>query len=81
MGGAQAPLVQLMPKWVEVSETGILLRDSHGYLLSMPGGGHWRLEDIRHVRSGLLGSRVRIEGMRVEFNTISVDRIEQLGRE
>lgn len=67
-----------MPKWVELTEIGILLRDAEGYLLSMTGGGHWRLENVRHSARALLGGHVRVVGMRVEFNTISVDHVEQV---
>lgn len=64
-----------MPKWVPVEVVGILMQDTHGLILELPGGGWWRLEDIWRVKSSLLGTRVTIKGTRIGFNVISVDKI------
>lgn len=65
-----------MPKWTMIEEIGILMRDGHGYILSMGDGAHWRLDDIGSAAIPMLGRRVRVRGMRVDFNTISVDGID-----
>lgn len=64
-----------MPQWVPVEETGILMREKNGYVLSLPGGGFWLLEDLPLRARKLMGQRVTVKGTRVGFNAISVDRI------
>jgi len=64
-----------MPKWVPFEQVGILMRDGPYLVLSMPGGGYWRLEDVRLKRE-MLGTSVRVKGTRIGFNDISVDSIE-----
>jgi hypothetical protein len=64
-----------VPKWTPADETGILMQDSRGYILSISGGGHWRLELLCRIRPDQLGTRVRVQGIRTDFNTISVDSL------
>ncbi|WP_430428746.1 DUF5818 domain-containing protein [Parasphingorhabdus sp.] len=63
-----------MPKGTVHRETGVLRRASVGYALEMDGGGRWLL-DIKGSARKLVGKRVTIEGRRMGFNLIYVDRI------
>lgn len=56
-----------------ITETGILLADQGRFVLQIEGGGCWRLEAPRKLKA-MLGQRVRIEGSRVDFDVIEVDR-------
>lgn len=64
-----------MPRWVPVEETGILLREKKGYVLSLSGGGYWVLEDLPWRIGKYLGKRVTVKGTRTGFNSISVKQI------
>lgn len=63
-----------MPKGTIHRETGILRRATLGYALEMDGGGRWMLDISGSVRK-LIGKRVTIEGKRMGFDLIFVDRI------
>lgn len=54
----------------------VLMREGRAYVLTVPGGGWWRLEVACGVDKGLVGRRVRVVGERVEFNTIAAERVE-----
>ncbi|WP_430417303.1 DUF5818 domain-containing protein [Parasphingorhabdus sp.] len=68
-----------MPKGTTYRETGILRRVPLGYALKMDGGGEWML-DVRGSARKLIGKRVTIEGKRMGFDLIFVDRIWCEGR-
>jgi len=63
-----------MPKGTVHKETGVLRRAPIGYALEMDGGGRWLL-DINGSARKLVGKRVTIEGRRMGFDLIFVDRI------
>jgi hypothetical protein len=56
------------------SEEGLLLRQRSGLILQRDDGGHWQL-DAEPDAERLLGSRVRVEGVRSAFNSLDVSRI------
>lgn len=60
-------------------ETGILRRASIGYALEMDGGGRWMLDVSGSVRK-LIGKRVTIEGKRMGFDLIHVERVWFVGK-
>lgn len=64
-----------MPRGSRHIVTGRLRRDGHLWVLDVDGGGTWRLEGTptidRHV-----GARVRVEGVRDDFDLLAVTRIE-----
>ena len=67
-----------MPRGSLHSETGLLLRQRGGLILQRDGGGRWRLSadpDAEH----LLGERVRVEGVRSDFDVLEVTRITRDG--
>lgn len=43
-------------------ETGILIHEGRHFVLSVAGGGHWRLEPLCRIDTDLLGVRVRAQG-------------------
>ena len=63
-----------MPKGTIHRETGILRRAALGYALEMDGGGRWMLDINGRVKK-LIGKRVTVEGKRMGFDLIFVDRI------
>jgi hypothetical protein len=55
-------------------EEGLLLRQRGGLILQRDDGGRWRLEadpDAEHM----IGLRVRVEGVRSDFDVLDVSRI------
>ncbi|PWG03504.1 DUF5818 domain-containing protein [Sphingosinicella humi] len=56
------------------SETGLLLRQRGWLILQRDEGGRWRLE-VSASFDDLLGSRVRVEGTRIDFDILEVARI------
>lgn len=71
-----------MPKWTNHVECGTLRLNHFGYVLDMDGGGFWVLEmwGVRKPRH-YLGQRVTVEGARVGFNILSVDRFWREGEQ
>ena len=66
-----------MPLWIEIDETGVLRRHRHDFVLELREGGSWRLEIPwwRRDRS-MLGKRVRVHGLRVDFDVSAVRQIQ-----
>jgi|CXWL01.1.fsa_nt_gi hypothetical protein len=61
-----------------VVTSGILGRGQFGYIVTPGGqGGCWQLDTRRRLDT-LLGREVTVEGMRCDFNWLSVDSIEPL---
>lgn len=56
---------------------GVLLSDNRNPILRVDGGGEWRLDLSQSVRH-LLGKRVRVVGVRSEFDMIDVVNIDPL---
>jgi len=56
-------------------ETGILLEVGVYPVLTMDGGGQWRLDPSCRYRH-LVGQRVRVFGTRADFHVLDVKRIE-----
>tara|TARA_R110000772_G_scaffold27017_1_gene69115 strand:+ start:5562 stop:5843 length:282 start_codon:yes stop_codon:yes gene_type:complete len=63
-----------MPKGTIHRETGILRRAPIGYALEVDGSSRWLLEINQNVRK-LVGKRVTVEGKRMGFDLIYVDKI------
>lgn len=63
-----------MPRFEQLELTGLLLFGGPNFVLSMPGGGEWRLELTRSPKKWL-GQRVTIKGTRDGFDLIAVTRI------
>ena len=63
-----------MPLWTNHDECGLLLRDDGKLILQRDDGGRWRLWAPRKA-DRLLGQRVRVEGVRCEFDMLDVKRI------
>ena len=55
--------------------TGILLENGLYPILRVPDGGEWRL-DILKRHKHLLGTRVKVVGIRDGFDLLAVDHIE-----
>ncbi len=68
-----------MPRGTIHRETGILRGAPLGYALEMDGGGRWMLDINGSVRK-LIGKRVTVEGKRMGFDLIHVDRIWHEGK-
>ncbi|MDX3911588.1 MAG: DUF5818 domain-containing protein [Sphingobium sp.] len=64
----------LMPRFKHYELTGVLLVEGRQFVLSMPGGGTWRLEVTRSPAK-LLGQRVTVMGTRDGFDLIAVTSI------
>jgi hypothetical protein len=65
-----------MPRGSRHIVTGRLRRDGHLWTLDVDGGGTWRLDGAKighHV-----GQRVRVEGVRDDFDLLAVTRIEAI---
>lgn len=56
------------------AETGLLLRQRGRLILQRDDGGRWRLEADAEAER-FLGQRVRIEGVRADFDVLDVSRI------
>lgn len=69
-----------MPKYTKHVDSGTLRLNHFGYVLEQDGGGFWVLE-IWSVRKPqrYLDERVTVEGTRVGFNILSVDRLWREG--
>lgn len=64
-----------------VVDSGILGCGWFGYIVTPDGkGGCWQL-DTRRRLDRLIGREVRVEGVRTDFNWLSVDSIEPLSWE
>ncbi|MEP2103758.1 MAG: DUF5818 domain-containing protein [Parasphingorhabdus sp.] len=68
-----------MPKGTIHRETGILRRMPMGYALETDGGGKWML-DIKGSARKLIGKRVTVEGKRMGFDLIYVNRVWHEGK-
>jgi hypothetical protein len=69
-----------MPKFTRHVDIGTLRLNNFGYVLEQEGGGFWVLEtwDVRRVDL-FLDQCVTVEGTRVGFNILSVDRMWREG--
>ena len=56
------------------SEEGLLLRQRGQLILQRDAGGRWRLDTDPQAEE-LLGLRVRVEGVRSDFDLLEVSRI------
>lgn len=66
-----------MPKYTRHQETGLLLHNHFGFVLDMGGGAFWVLEFWSVARAKhYLGQRVTVDGTRVGFNILDVDRMK-----
>lgn len=65
-----------MPRGTRHVDAGVLMTDRGQYVLERDGGGTWRLDAPWRARR-LLGQRVRIEGIRIDFDVLSVTTIEK----
>lgn len=63
-----------MPLGSYHSEEGLLLRQRGSLILQRDDGGRWRLNTDPDADT-LLGSRVRVEGIRSDFDILDVTRI------
>ncbi|WP_374552383.1 DUF5818 domain-containing protein [Sphingobium yanoikuyae] len=64
-----------MPRGTRHELTGILLENGLYPVLRVSDGGEWRL-DLRSSYRHLLGLRVRIRGVRSDFDMLDVESIE-----
>ncbi len=55
---------------------GLLLEHRGGLVLNVEDGGTWRLDVGRSARR-LVGQRVRVEGIRDDFDLLAVKRIDR----
>jgi len=65
-----------MPKGTRHVEAGTLRSNHFGFVLEMDGGGFWALElwSVQKPQR-YFGQRVKVEGTRVGFNILDVDRM------
>lgn len=66
-----------MPMGSRHVEEGLLLTEGRWLVLALDGGGRWRLDAPWKARK-LLGLRVRVEGVRSDFDLLDVERIERV---
>lgn len=59
-------------------ETGVLGKEGPYLILRRDVGGRWRL-DCDPGAGAMLGSRVRVQGIRSEFDLLDVTSIERAG--
>lgn len=64
-----------MPRGAAHEETGVLLDDGIYPVLRLDGGGQWRLDPNCRYRH-LIGQRVRVFGIRADFDLLDAKRIE-----
>lgn len=64
-----------MPRWTRHVEEGLLLEQRGGLILQRDDGGRWRIDIDRSAAEKYLGQRVRVEGIRSEFDLLDVSRI------
>ena len=67
-----------MPRGTRHRLTGLLRPGKLGPVLQIDDGGEWQLDCDRHY-AHLLGSRVVVDGVRSDFDLLSVERIWQHG--
>lgn len=67
-----------MPRGTQHRLTGLLRTGKVGSVLQIDGGGEWRLDCDRRYEH-LLGHRVVVDGVRSDFDVLSVERIWQHG--
>ncbi len=67
-----------MPRGTRHRLTGLLFTGKLGPVLQIDGGGGWRL-DCDCCYEHLLGRRVDVDGIRSDFDLLSVERIWQHG--
>lgn len=63
-----------MPMGSRHDEVGLLLSDHGRLVLRRDDGGHWRLDADRGAY-GMVGQRVRVQGVRCGFDLLNVHRI------
>lgn len=68
-------ILAAMPRGTSHDLTGLLLTSGRAVILRVDDGGEWRL-DLRGSYHRLLSRRVRVRGVRSDFDLIGVDRIE-----
>lgn len=66
-----------MPMETRHQVTGLLLEQQGGLVLEVDGGGTWRLDAGRRAHR-LLGLRVKVSGVRDEFDLLAVQRITRV---
>lgn len=66
-----------MPRGTRHEITGILLEQRGELVLEVAGGGTWRLDAGWKARR-LLGTRVKVVGIRDGFDLLGVERIERV---
>lgn len=66
-----------MPRGTHHTLEGLLAYEGRDLALFLDDGGRWRLDPIRGL-SKLVGLRVRISGMRSDFDLIDVEQFERL---
>ena len=66
-----------MPRGSSHTETGLLLHEGSTLTLQRDAGGRWRLDAGTDVHL-MVGSRVRLTGIREEFDLLYVTRVERL---
>lgn len=65
-----------MPRYTRHQETGLLQHNHFGFVLDMGGGAFWVLECWSVPRAKhYLGQRVTVDGTRIGFNILDVDRM------
>ncbi len=68
-----------MPMGTRHTVTGVLGRAPLGYKLEMEGGGFWELDLSGNVKK-LVGKNITVEGTRMGFNLIFVEKLWFEGR-
>lgn len=63
-----------MPLGTFHSEEGLLLLQRGGLILQRDDGGRWRLDAGKNAEQNL-GRRVKVEGLRSDFDVLEVSRI------
>lgn len=66
-----------MPRGVQVEEIGWLREADGDLVLQREEGGRWRLDASRDVRR-LVGRKVRLTGIRAEFDLLDVQSVEEV---
>lgn len=66
-----------MPRGVQVEEVGWLREMDGALVLQRVDGGRWRLDAGKKARR-LVGRKVRLTGMRAEFDLLDVESVEEV---
>lgn len=66
-----------MPMGSRHDERGLLMTEGRWIVLARDDGGRWRLDGPRRMDRAL-GRRVRVVGVRAEFDLLDVERFELL---